>query len=352
MEKEKDTKDLTTDDKLDLLLARFSKFDDKLTSIGTRLETIEGTVGDHSASILRIDGNLVSDTNRLVNLETTQNTNKNDITELKKSAEFLSAEYEKMKLKISEFEVFKTENVQLKKRVDDLENELLQEKIGRNDDQQYQRQAKNAIVCGVQTRPGEDVHTKSATNPVTLEVLKQLCQQTDIHLPQSAIDVCHRLGPNDDAPIIIRFQSKSDRVNFVAQKEKLKNVTTESIDLSSVQVPKHIQEILNQRKTTGAGRAGPNASRGGYNNVARRHAKAESDKPSYIHLQDHLTQRNKELLKEAKVALQDSFKFPGYVMDGQIRAKRAENEKFTVIKCSADIKKLLSLKPVVPPKPR
>ena len=132
----------------------------------------------------------------------------------------------------------------------------------------------------------------------------------------------------------------------------MKDVTTDKIDLSSVQVPKHIQDVLDQRKTTGASRAGPNASRGGYNNVARRHAKAESNKPSYIQMQDHLTQRNKELLKEAKLALQESYQFPGYVMDGQIRARRAEKEKYTVIKCSADIKKLLLLKPVVPPKPR
>ena len=70
VEKQKDTKNLTTDDELDkLLLARFSNFDDKLTSMGTRLETIEGTVVDHLASILRIVGNLVADTNRLVHLE-------------------------------------------------------------------------------------------------------------------------------------------------------------------------------------------------------------------------------------------------------------------------------------------
>ena len=208
-------------------------------------------------------------------------------------------------------------------------------------------------VCGLSAQLGEDVQTKTSSNLVTLDVLKQLAAQNDIHLLPSAIDVCHRLSSDDNAPIIIRFESKSDRYNFVAQKEKLKNITSANIDLSSIKVPKNIQTILDQRKKEG--KTGPRSNRGGYHNVARRDAKAESGEPTSIFLQDHLTQRNKDLLKEAKTALRDHFQFPGYVMDGQIRSRRAENDKYFTIKCSADIRRLVvssqQTKPAVPPKP-
>ena len=222
-------KELTADDKLNLLLDRFAKFDEKLTTIGTRIDSIEGTLGDHSQSIERIDGNLVADSNRLAAVETLSSEHRKEINELKESTKFLSDEYEKMKLQIADLETSTKENVHLKKRVDDLENDLLQEKIGRNDEQQYLRQAFNVKVCGIPIQVGEDVQLKTASNPVTLEVLKQFALQTDILLPPSDIDVCHRLGSDADAPIIIRFDSKSARYKFVAQKEKLKNVTSANI---------------------------------------------------------------------------------------------------------------------------
>jgi hypothetical protein len=291
----------------------------------------------------------VADSNRLAAVETLSSEHRKEINELKESTKFLSDEYEKIKLQIADLEASKKENVHLKKRVDNLENDLLQEKIGRNDEQQYLRQAFNVKVCGIPIQVGEDVQLKTASNPVTLEVLKQFALQTDILLPPSDIDVCHRLGSDADAPIIIRFDSKSARYKFVAQKEKLKDVTSANIDLSSIKVPKNIQEILDQRKKEGRSYSQA-PRRGGYHNVARRDGKADAS--SAIYMQDHLTTRNKELLKEAKTALQQLFQFPGYVMDGQIRSKRTENEKFTVIRCSADIQKLALSKPSVPPKPK
>ena len=309
---------LSTDDKLVVLLNCFHKLDNKLSDIGTRITTVESTLGDHTGSIKRIDGNLVANENRLVNLETSNATHQKEINELKESATFQSNECEALKLKVGVLEGVKTENVHLKKRVDDLENALMQEKIGRNDEQQYLRQASNIKICGVPAILGEDVQTKTATNPVTLEVVKQLVQQTDMYLPPTAIDVCHRLGNDPVSPILIRFQSKSDRVNFAAQKEKLKNVTSANIDLSGIQIPKSIQTVLDERKKEG--RTSSRTPRGGRKPANVSEAPTG---PTPIYLQDHLTARNKDLLKEAKTALKTSFKYPGYVMDGEIRAKRA-----------------------------
>ena len=210
---EADIANLSVDDKLLLLLKQFQTFGDKLTDIGTRTTTAEGTLEQHSQSIKRIDGNLVGDANRLANLETSKVEQAKEIKELTESVAFLSQEYETFKLKIAELEGVKTENVHLKKRIDDLENALLNEKIGRNDEQQYLRQSYNIKICNIPTVTGEDVQTKSATNPITLEVVKQLARQTDMLLPPTAVDVCHRLGSDPGSPIIIRFRSKSDRYN-------------------------------------------------------------------------------------------------------------------------------------------
>ena len=95
-------KDLTADDKLNLLLDRFALFDEKLTTIGTRIDSIEGTLGDHSQSIARIDGNLVADSNFLAAVETSSSEHRKEINELKESTKFLSDEYEKMKLQIAD----------------------------------------------------------------------------------------------------------------------------------------------------------------------------------------------------------------------------------------------------------
>ena len=215
-------------------------------------------------------------------------------------------------------------------------------------DRQYLRQSYNIKIGNIPTVTGEDVQTKTATNPVTLDVVKQVAQQTDMLLPLTAIDVCHRLGSEPSSPIIIRFRSKSDRWNFAAQKEKLKNVTAADIDLSGIQVPKHIQTALEKRKTDGRG---PRPARGGYKNATQRKPVVRDGSES-IFLQDHLTQRNKDLLKEAKAAFKQTFQYPGYVMNGEIRVKRHEDEKFHVIKSSADIKALNALKPRPPPKPK
>ena len=120
--------------------------------------------------------------------------------------------------------------------MDDLRNDLEQEKIGRNYSDQYHRTSINIKLCGVPAKPGEDVRGDTASNPVTLDVVRTICRQLDVHLPNDAVDVVHRLGDGSTAPIIIRFASKSACTNFVRQKGKF-NIASESVDLSNVQAP-------------------------------------------------------------------------------------------------------------------
>ncbi len=343
---ESETPVLTSDEKLDLLLKNFATFDNKITAIGSRLDSIESSVSVHSSSLQRIDRALISDNTRIKTLEDTSAGHTSLINEVKDSAKFLSDEYESMKLKLASINTLQSENVHLKKQIDDLENDVLQEKIARNGEQQYLRTSLNIKLCGVPSQPGEDIQTKTASNPVTLDVIKQVALQSDMHLPPSSIDVCHRLSDDPTAPIIIRFISKSSRFNFVAQKEKLKNITSADIDLSGIQIPK---QLLSERKDghRGGSRGGRNGGattrNGGIGEAVANEFSGGFGSPTHIYLQEHLTKRNKDLLKEAKSTLHETFEFPGYVYHGEIRAKRNKTSKHHVIKSKADIQTLLKL---------
>ena len=66
------------------------------------------------------------------------------------------------------------------------------------------------------------------------------------------------------------------------------------------------------------------------------------DEPTAIYLQEHLTQYNKDLLKETRDALQRTHKYPAYVKNGEVRAKVNENSKYVVINCRGDYQRELA----------
>ena len=58
-------------------------------------------------------------------------------------------------------------------------------------------------------------------------------------------------------------------------------------------------------------------------------------------MQESLTRMNNELLKSAKqVASALDYKYKGYVINGEVRVKSADGEKFIAIKCKSDLKKI------------
>ena len=327
-------------------MEKFTAFDSKLSVIGGRLDTVEKTLYDHTNSITQIDGVLASDSIRIKALEDNSAEQLQVVNELKTSTEFISSNYDALKLKVAEIDAIKAENVLLKKRADDLCNDVEQEKISRNIGEQYLRTSLNIKLCGVPAQPGEEIQTKNASNPVTVEVVKQVCQQLDVLLPPPAIDVCHRLSDDPLAPIIIRFMSKNTRFNFVAQKGKFDKVTSADVDLSSIQIPP--QMLAESAKRATQGRGGSNGARSRRPNRTDLGASASSstfeggfDEPTPIYLQEHLTKRNKDLLKDAKSKLRGTFQFPGYVYHGEIRAKWDPESRHHVIKSFHDITKLL-----------
>ena len=89
----------------------------------------------------------------------------------------------------------------------------------RNREQQYTRTSINLKLCGVPIQEGEEEVSNTKTNPITKFVIEKVCEAAGIQVPESSIDVCHRLGNDTHSPIIIRFSSKSARFDFYNQKD-------------------------------------------------------------------------------------------------------------------------------------
>ena len=106
----------------------------------------------------------------------------------------------------------------MKPWVDNLQNDLEQEKTSRNKDAQYQRYAVNLKILGLplQGEEGNSDTSKmrqkstSANNRKTLDFISRLVDAAGItNFNTEQIDVCHRLGSNHFSPIIARFSKKT-----------------------------------------------------------------------------------------------------------------------------------------------
>ena len=225
--------------------------------------------------------------------------------------------------------------------MDDLSNNLEQESILRNAEQQYHRTSLNIKLCGVPFQPGEE-DTKSVSNEATLKIVKHVCDAAKIAFFPDSVDVCHRLGSSDDptrpSPIIIRFKTKYARCSFFEQKRKLHNFTTKDLDLSL-----NDNTVVSTSTSTSTPRTSRNARDRATNFDGSFSGGLGSQQQivmSPIYMQEHLTKRNKDLLKESKRVLKELYEFPGYVMNGEVRAKYSKADKFCVINSMKDIEKL------------
>ena len=360
--------ELSESAKLDLLLKKMDDndrnmsekvdaIDLKLSGLSAKLETIENNVKKNDENITALQTKQTNDNVRITNIETTLADYKKLIQETKDSCEFTSQKYELVKNHPDELNAIKQENVGLKKSLDDLGTQLKEEKTARNIEQQYHRTSLNIKLCGVPTQDYED-ESISASNPITEEVIKRVCSAASIIFDTASIDVCHRMGNSTDdrpSPIIIRFKSKRQRNHFFDQKNKLKNIAPLDVDFSNIHGD--MNNLFPRRGGSRGGSRGDSRggsrggdSRGGSRGGARSRDSRSGDVSdgitqkvhlSPIYMQEHLTKRNKDLLKSAKAKLNGTFKFPGYVKNGEVRAKREEESKFVSITCEEDIEKLL-----------
>ena len=316
---------------LDNVLAKLEKIDSieekivgissQITGFDTRLTTLEGRTSSLEKQYAELNPKVEK------------------VGELEKSVQFLSAKYEEMKKSHDattknytdlqrNVNMATAESLMLKGMVEDLKNNLEQEKRGRNNVEQYWRTCLNLKLCNVPIQPGEEVKTPTPTNPVTRAVIDRVCAAAQINLPPGAIDVCHRLGDDTVSPIIIRFTGKGARYHFHNQRKKLKNIS--SLDVNFEGLPQIQQKPDRNGRTRRGGRG------------------QQQRKPTVIpaegvqmYTQDHLTKYSKSLLKATKTALEGKFQFPAYVMDGEVRCKIKEDNDYDVIGCGSDLRRVM-----------
>ena len=327
-------------DKIDETVRKLDKIDETVTSINKRLDSIE-------TETIQLKEDLLKEKQERLKLNNTINLHTTKIGEIENSCSFVSTKYDEL-LTTNAHEQKKTEknstdisnlqreNTRLKASIDNLKNELEQSKIERNTEQQYHRTSLNIKLCGVPTQVGEEESRDGPSNSVTREVIDLVCKTAGITMKRDAIDVCHRLGRQGLGPIIIRFATKSARFDFMKQGlQKLKGVTSSGIDFSKLKTHQRSGSLPPANVTVTRSKS----SHGGESDETKPNMDADvsaQPKDTPIYIQEHLTQYNKTLLNDTRAALQQTHRYPGYVKNGEIRAKLKENDKFVVIKCRAD----------------
>ena len=329
--------------KIDSLTVKVDEFDLRFTQIEGRVTTNEKSIKENEQSISK---NSVS-INEL-------GTKFDDVEE---SCTHISAQYDKLletanknTTNFTELDTrvksLSNENVLLKAQINACRNELLQEKTARNSDAQYQRTSINVKLCGLPLQPGEDIQTPTPSNPVTSALVQRVCEASSISLlSANDIDVCHRLGSQPRSPIIIRFVSKSARYNFFSQRWRLREIDTSKINYDDLPV------VVRKERGQDSGRGGHqprwNLRNSGRNSGAAESAAppayGETEDPKPIYMQEHLTKHTKDLLNEAKTKLAElNFEYPGYIKDGEVRAKKNGTDKPILIKSQGDILKIMN----------
>ena len=327
------TSDLSTDQKLDLILKRTDKLDklcETVEAFGNRIAALETTTQTLSTG-------LADETSQRNVLAGDVDVLKRDTYNAHQSLTFLSAKYDELLLQdeqkkkiTTDIALLQAENLNLKKCIDNLKNNLEQSNSARNIDSQYHRTSLNIKLCGLPTQPGEEESTDGPSNSTTKELIELLCKTAGITMKKDAIDVCHRLGRDGNGPIIIRFATKSARFDFVRQgNARLKNLTTADIDFTKMKKrnvpPQATPAVTRHRAST--------------TEVTNNAAEYDVIDPAPIYLQEHLTKYNKDLLTETRRILKDTHDYPGYVKDGQIRVKVNAGDRFSVIATTTDLKK-------------
>ena len=266
------------------------------------------------------------------------------LKDVQESCTFLSNSYELLKELPKELAALKHENVLLKKCNDDLTIRLQNEEISGNNGRQYQRDVHNVKLVGIPHQEYED-YSKTKSNPVTLEVVKRVCDAASISFDQRNVDVCHRLGKSSverPAAIILRFPTKFWRNEFYDQRDNLKTITQRDLDFTGVTEGMDLIARV-QRNVAAATPEGKKKSyplrRQSTNHTASAAPSASAlDTP--IFMAEHLTKRNQDLLKAAKIKCKGRYEFPGYFKDGEVRVKVDKAAKYVTIRCNSDLENL------------
>ena len=233
----------------------------------------------------------------------------NTLSEVEKSQNFINKEYESQKGKINDLikdnkKLF-LENQQLKNELDDLYQNQEDNKSDINKLAQYNRSSFMIEIAGIPRKKNED----------TLYLVEKLAVAAKVdHFDKNQIDVAHRTSGNMNAPIIVMFNKKKDRLNFYSQKKKL--VSIKPTDIVDSGVNNHVDDD-------------DEVSLPGLTKI------------NHIFVNESLTRTNRILLKEAKsISKALQYKYPGYTYNGEVRVKKSDNSEYIAINCKKDLDKI------------
>lgn len=289
------------EEKLETLIKTVDQLNVKIDGIGTTVKSIETRVKNIELEVGDVEG-------RVSKLET--------------DFDFYSTSYEEFKQDIKstngKIAELTKENQSLKQANDDFHQQFENERSLRNSEAQYNRSALNLRLTGVPRQAGEEKMDKKC-NTVTLETIKKIAAAANMSdFKSEQVDVCHRVGADHYAPIVIRFDRMSYKCNFFDQKSVIAELPPSTCELEEDDAER--AEYVKSMKI--------------YN------PRFNKERPAF-YIQEHLTRYTAELLKQTKIkARLCGYKFPGYVMNSEVRARKVEGGRYIVIKEMKDLDKI------------
>ena len=328
-----------------------AKLDEFIKNSTVFQKNIQQLVTDTNATLFKLNGDLKKLSNDVVAIENKHNNlnnkvstidakvtgqftaMKNRLAEVEKSVQFTSTKYDDFKIVVDNNKI---EHLSLKQQLDQVQHNLLMEKHGRNEDQQYFRSSFYLKVHGIPMQNGEGDsagrpedgeerrqvrETSSANNQVSLTILREVFQAAGItNFSTEQIDVCHRTGKYHFSPIIILFSKKQDRENVYRQRQKLNKLKIDELHLDYDDVAIHAWRVEQKKKI-------PTVD---WDNVL----------PKII-IREHLTNMNNVLLKAAlPIARQKNYRYPGYLSKGTIHVRKTEDSRPIAIRYHEDLEKI------------
>ena len=283
-------------------------------NINIQLQKVEQDITSIDVRVKAVEDKAVEDFNDL----------DQQIKDVVKSVQFTSDKYDSL---TTDIKALQEENRRQKADIDDLTNKLENETANSNAKAQYYRSIHHVKIHGVPFQKGEEpykmvdgkkVSMNSSHNMKTFEIVKNIIQTAGFNFDTTAIDVCHRTSNYYYSPILVRFTSLYFRQAFYNQRNLLRRITVQNLDVTTVN--EELGKWREERRTN--------------NNK-----KDWSKEFPYIVIHDHLTKFNTDLLNEARtVGKRLKFAYPAYFSNGVVQMKQREDTKPMIIRSHADLR--------------
>ena len=213
-------------------MAEFNDIKTMLLEIKEELSSLKSTsIKNHEdlkTEFLSFKSSMVSQVRAidmaLKNVVTDQDSLKSEVTSVTKSQDFISKQYESMKNTntnlIKKNQNLEKENIILNKKINDQDTAIKANILSINNHEQYTRR-EMVEINGLPQVENENtpnlVHTLMNHLKIKIDMKKE------------SLDVIHRLSDRTDAPIIIKFTSRSERDLFFSYRSNLKTSTIKDL---------------------------------------------------------------------------------------------------------------------------